>query len=163
VRPNVSQAIFFVGFDWAATSHAVCVLDTAGRRVVAFTVEDSAAAGLAGRMARIGDLDAMPVTVERAAVTLVDTLLEAGHPVVPETRAPHIRADLLEMWVAATNQLAALLEAHWPAVKAIFAGAESLITLELLTRYPTARAVARPRVKRLAAFCAKHGYPGPQR
>ena len=35
------------------------------------------------------------------------------------------RGDLVEMRVAATNQLSALLEAHWPGAKAIFADVES--------------------------------------
>src|SRR5947209_13510472 len=47
------------------------------------------------------------------------------------------RGDLVEMRVAATNQLSALLEAHWPGAKAIFADVESPISLEFLTRYPT--------------------------
>ena len=47
------------------------------------------------------------------------------------------RDDLVEMRVAATNQLAALLDAHWPGAKAIFADIESPIALEFLTRYPT--------------------------
>ena len=34
------------------------------------------------------------------------------------------RGDLVEMRVAATNQLSALLEAHWPCAKAVFADVE---------------------------------------
>lgn len=50
-------ALFFVGIDWAAAEHAVCVLDAGGRRVAAFTVEHSAAglAGLIRRLAQLGD------------------------------------------------------------------------------------------------------------
>ena len=59
------------------------------------------------------------------------------------------------MRVAATNQLAALLDTHWPGAKAIFADVESPIALEFLTRYPTPAAAARLGEKRLAAFCAK--------
>jgi hypothetical protein len=43
------------------------------------------------------------------------------------------RADLVEMPVAATNQMTALLDAHWPGARAIFAGIESPISLEFLT------------------------------
>jgi len=64
------------------------------------------------------------------------------------------------MRVAATNQLSALLDAHWPGAKAIFADVESPIALEFLTRYPTARHAAHLGVKRLTAFCVKHGYCG---
>ncbi len=52
------------------------------------------------------------------------------------------RDDLVDMRVAATNQLAALLDAHWPGAKAIFADVESPISLAFLTRYPTAAAAA---------------------
>jgi transposase len=210
---NVSQATFFVGIDWAAAGHAVCVLDADGHRVMSFTVEHSAAglAGLVTRLARLGEAADMPVAIERPDGKLVDALLEAGHPVVPvkpnaiktwrdgevlsgaksddrdaeviaeylrlrhhrlslatpyspETKAlrtvVRTRSDLVEMRVAATNQLSALLELHWPGAKAIFADVESPIALEFLTRFPTARHAAHLGVKRLAAFCAKHGYSG---
>ncbi len=68
------------------------------------------------------------------------------------------RGDLVEMRVAATNQLSALLEAHWPGAKAIFADVESPISLEFLTRYPTPAAAAHLGEKRMAAFLVKHGY-----
>lgn len=213
---NVSEGLWFVGIDWAAATHAVCVLDGAGRRVAAFTVEHTAAglAGLTARLARLGDPAAMPVAIERPDGRVVDVLLEAGHPVVPvkpnaiktwrdgevlsgaksdagdaqviaeylrlrhhrlhlatpysaETKAlrtvVRTRTDLVEMRVAATNQLAALLDLHWPGAKAIFADIESPIALEFLARYPTARHAAGLGVKRIAAFCAKHGYSGRQR
>ena len=64
------------------------------------------------------------------------------------------------MRVAATNQLAALLDAHWPGAKAIFADIESPIALAFLTRYPTAAAARHLGEKRLAAFLVKHGYSG---
>lgn len=210
---NVEGALFFVGIDWAADSHAVCVQDTTGRKVAAFTIEHTAdgLAALVRRLARIGEAESMPVAIERPDGRLVDVLLEAGHPVVPvkpnaikawrdgevlsgaksdagdaeviaeylrlrrhrlqlatpyspETKAlrtvVRTRGDLVEMRVAATNQLSALLDAHWPGAKAIFADVESPIALEFLTRYPTARHAVHLGVKRLAAFCAKHGYSG---
>src|SRR5262249_25997224 len=61
------------------------------------------------------------------------------------------RTDLVEARVAATNQLAALLDAHWPGAKAIFANIESAIALAFLTRYPTAASAARLTEKQLAA------------
>lgn len=210
---NVVGASFFVGIDWAAATHAVCVLDATGERVAAFTVEHSAAglAGLVRRLARLGEPDTMPIAIERPDGRLVDVLLEAGHPVVPvkpnaiktwrdseagsgaksdpgdaeviadylrcrqrklaiavpyspETKAlrtvVRTRDDLVDMRVAATNQLSALLDAHWPGAKAIFADVESPIALEFLTRYPTARHATHLGAKRLATFCAKHGYSG---
>jgi transposase len=210
---NIDEAQFFVGIDWASEIHAVCVQDTNGRRVAAFTVEHTAAglAGLMRRLARLGDPDTMPVGIERPDGRLVDALLEAGHPVVPvkpnaiktwrdgevlsgaksddgdaeviaeylrlrhhrlqlatpytpETKAlrtvTRTRGDLVDMRVATTNQLSALLDTHWPGAKAIFADVESPIALEFLTRYPTARHAAHLGAKRLTAFCVKHGYSG---
>ncbi len=203
----------YVGIDWAAATHAICVLDPAGKRVAAFTVEHTAAgmAALTQRLARLGAPETMPIGIERPDGRLVDALLEAGHPIVPvkpnaikawrdgevlsgaksdagdaeviaeylrlrqhrlslvtpysvETKAlrtvVRTRSDLVDMRVAATNQLAALLDAHWPGAKAVFADVESPIALEFLTRYPTARHAAHLGAKRLTAFCAKHGYSG---
>jgi transposase len=210
---NVDEAQFFVGIDWASEIHAVCVQDTNGRRVTAFTVQHTTdgLAGLMNRLARIGNPGTMPVGIERPDGRLVDTLLEAGHPVVPvkpnaiktwrdgevlsgaksddgdaeviaeylrlrhhrlqlatpytaQTKAlrtvTRTRGDLVDMRVATTNQLSALLDTHWPGAKAIFADVESPIALEFLTRYPTARHAQQLGVKRLAAFCVKHGYSG---
>src|SRR5947209_7414377 len=184
------DALFFTGIDWAAETHAVCVMDAGGKIVAEFTIEHSAdgIALLTGRLARYGTPGGMPVAIERPNGRLVDLLLEAGHPVVPvspnaiktwregevlsgaksdagdaaviaeylrlrqhrlRTAVPYSdetlalrtvvrsRGDLVEMRVAATNQLSALLEAHWPGAKAIFADVESPISLEFLTRYPT--------------------------
>ena len=90
--------------------------------------------------------------------------LKAAAPYSDETNAlrtvVRTRDDLVEMRVAATNQLSALLDAHWPGAKAIFADVESPVSLEFLTRYPTPAAAAHLGEKRMAAFCAKHGYSG---
>jgi transposase len=210
---NVAGAEFFVGIDWASAVHAVCVQDSTGRRVAAFTVEHTAAglAGLLRRLAGLGTPESMPVGIERPDGRLVDILLEAGHPVVPvkpnaiktwrdgevlsgaksdagdaeviteylrlrhhrlqlatpytpQTKAlrtvTRTRGDLVDMRVAATNQLTALLDLHWPGGKAVFADVESPIALDFLTRYPTARHAAHLGAKRLTAFCVKHGYSG---
>jgi transposase len=207
------EALFFTGIDWAAETHAVCVLDAGGTVVAQFTIEHSAdgIAALIRRLARYGAAGDMPAAIERPDGRLVDLLLEAGHPVVPvspnaiktwrdgevlpgaksdagdaaviagylrlrahklrvvapysdETRAlrtvVRTRGDLVEMRVAATSQLSALLEAHWPGAKAIFADVESPVSLEFLTRCPTPAAAAHLGEKRMAAFCIKHGYSG---
>lgn len=209
----VGDAVGWVGIDWAAASHSVCVLGRDGERRAEFSVEHSAAgfAELAARLGRFGEASVVPVALERPDGRLVDALLEAGHPVVPvspnaiktwresevasgaksdaadayaiadylrcrarrlsaavpysaETKAlrtvVRTRTDLVEARVAATNQLSALLDTHWPGAKAIFADVESPIALEFLTRYPTAAHAERLGEKRLAAFCAKHGYSG---
>src|SRR3984957_16224085 len=70
------------------------------------------------------------------------------------------RDDLVAMRVASANQLSALLEAHWPGGRVIFADVESPISLAFLTRYPTPASAARLGEKRIAAFCASQGYSG---
>jgi transposase len=207
------EALFFTGIDWAAETHAVCVMHAAGKIAAEFTIEHSAdgIATLIRRLARHGPAGVMPVAIERPDGRLVDLLLEAGHPVVPvkpnaiktwrdgevlsgaksdagdaaviaeylrlrahklKAAAPYsdqtkalrtvvrTRGDLVEMRVAATNQLSALLDAHWPGAKAIFADVESPVSLEFLTRYPTPAAATHLGEKRMAAFCVKHGYCG---
>ena len=207
------DALFFTGIDWAAESHAVCVLDASGKVAAEFIIEHSAdgIALLLRRLARYGDPGVMPVAVERPDGRLVDLLLEAGHAVVPvkpnaikawregevlsgaksdagdaaviaeylRLRAHKLRVlepysdptlalrtvvrtrgDLVEMRVAATNQLSALLEAHWPGARAIFADVESPISLEFLTRYPTPATASQLGEKRMEAFLVKHGYSG---
>ena len=75
----------YVGLDWAAEIHAVCVLDHAGHQLAAFTVQHSAdgIATLLRKLARYGDPADTQVGIERPNGRLVDLLLEAGHPVVP--------------------------------------------------------------------------------
>jgi transposase len=209
----VEDVEYYVGLDWAAETHAVCVLDAAGKVVASFPVQHSAEgiASLITRLARLGDPPLIPVGIERPNGRLVDLLLEAGHPVVPvspnaiktwrdgevlsgaksdagdaaviaeylrlrahrlqvvpsysaQTKALRIvvrtRDDLVNMRVAAANQLAALLDAFWPGAKAIFADIASPIALTFLTRYPTAASARHLGEKRLAAFLTAHGYSG---
>jgi transposase len=211
---SLPESSYYVGVDWAAETHAVCVLDAAGRVSTQFTIAHTAEGfiDLLRRLAKLSTdpLD-LPVAIERPDGRLVDALLEAGYPVVPvspnaiktwrdgevlsgaksdagdaaviaeylrlrahrlrpaipftaETKAlrtvVRTRDDIVEMRVAATNQLAALLDAHWPGARTVFADIESPIALEFLTRYPTAMHAARLGEKRLHSFCVKHGYSG---
>jgi len=205
--------VFYTGIDWAAETHAVCVMDPSGKVVARFTIAHSAEGldKLIRKLAGLGDPADMPVAIERPSGALVDTLLEAGHPVVPvspnaiktwresevlsgaksdpgdaeviaeylrlrqhrlriatpysdETRAlrtvVRTRDDLVDLRVAAVNQLGALLEAHWPGGKAIFADLDSRIALEFLTRYPAAALAAHLDEAGIAAFCRQMGYSG---
>src|SRR5699024_11288341 len=90
--------------------------------------------------------------------------LRPVQPYSPQTKALRTvvrsRDDLVQMRVAATNQLEALLDAHWPGAKAIFADTASAISLAFLRRYPTPAAAAHLGEKRLTAFTAKQGYSG---
>lgn len=75
----------FAGLDWGSTGHAVCVVDERGAVVLRLDVRHDAAglAGLVARLKRLGPPDAPPVAIERPSGVIVDTLLAAGHPVVP--------------------------------------------------------------------------------
>lgn len=79
------EALFFTGIDWAGATHAVCVMDAAGKIIAEFTIEHSAdgIATLIRRLARYGDPAGMPVGIERPNGRLAGLLLEAGYPVVP--------------------------------------------------------------------------------
>lgn len=203
----------YVGVDWAAETHAVCVMSATGKVLAGFTVEHTAAGitGLIHRLAKHGDPGEVQLGIERPNGRLVDLLLEAGHPVIPvspnaiktsregevvsgaksdtgdaiviaeylrlrhhrlhpvqpysaETKAlrtvVRTRDDIVEMRVAATNQLSALLDDHWPGAKDIFVDVESSISLSFLRRYPTASIASHLGEKRLAAFLTKNGYSG---
>jgi transposase len=82
---SVPEAAAYTGIDWAAETHAVCVVDGAGKAVARFTVAHSAEGldRLARKLAGLGNPADMPVAIERPSGALADTLLEAGHPVVP--------------------------------------------------------------------------------
>ena len=90
--------------------------------------------------------------------------LRVATPYSDDTRAlrtvARTRDDVVDLRVAAVNQLGSLLDAHWPGGKAIFADLESRIALEFLTRYPTAASAARLTGDDIAAFCREMGYSG---
>jgi transposase len=90
--------------------------------------------------------------------------LRVAAPYSGQTRAlravVRTREDLVEMRVAAANQLAAVLETWWPGARSLFADIESPIALEFLTRYPTPASAARLGEGRMAAFCARQHYSG---
>jgi hypothetical protein len=70
------------------------------------------------------------------------------------------RDDQVEAKVAATNQLAALLDAHWPGAGAVFGRLDSEIALAFLEAYPTPESAARLGEKRMARFLIRHSYCG---
>jgi hypothetical protein len=52
---SLPESEFYVGIDWAAATHAVCVLDTAGKVTTQFTIAHSAD-GFAELLRRLGRL-----------------------------------------------------------------------------------------------------------
>ncbi len=75
---------YTVGIDWASDKHDVCVLD-AGAVRLAFAIPHTAEglAELGRRLKRFGAPADLPIAIERPSGLLVDTLVEAGFPVVP--------------------------------------------------------------------------------
>src|SRR5260370_29801933 len=76
---------YAVGIDWASNQHAVCVLDGAGQIHLACSIPHTAEGltDLVRRLTRCRAPAALPIAIERPSGLLVDTLIEAGFPVVP--------------------------------------------------------------------------------
>src|SRR5881296_1411018 len=74
-----------VGLDWAATAHAVCVLDPTGTVRWRGSVPHSAEglAELVRRLRQFGPPPTVRVAIERPSGVLIDTLIDAGVQVVP--------------------------------------------------------------------------------
>jgi transposase len=207
------MSLLFVGIDWAARRHELCVIDQAGAIVLrlGFAHSERGVREALTRLRRLGRAAELPVAIERPSGLLVDRLLEAGHPVVPvhpnafaaarsrwgaagaksdpgdafkladylrtdghrlrrlkpvdprsrELQAlSRLRDDHVKAKVAASNQLSALLDQHWPGAKAIFARLDSQIALDFLNRYPTTESASRLGESRLSAFLHRHSYCG---
>lgn len=101
---------------------------------------------------------------------LADYLRTDGHrlgrlvsldPITAEIQAlSRMRDDHVEAKVAATNQLSAVLERHWPGATTIFSRLDSDIALAFLDDYPTPASAARLGPARLEMFCRRHAYSG---
>lgn len=76
---------FFAGLDWAARTHALCVVDEQGNIVERFEVSHDVAglADAARRLKRFAGDGPVAVAIERPSGLIVDVLVEAGHPVFP--------------------------------------------------------------------------------
>jgi transposase len=93
---------------------------------------------------------------------LADYLRTDGHRLrrldPPDTGLQELQAlvrlgeDHVRARTAASNQLGALLEAHWPGPKAVFFRLASPIALAFLTDYPTPQAAARLGQARMASL-----------
>ncbi len=104
------------------------------------------------------------------AYLLADLLRTDGHRFAPlRPQGDDIRAlralvrgrdDLVATRVQLANQLRSLLESFWPGAAEVFADVDSPIALAFIERYPTPESARRLGTKRMAAFCAQHGYSG---
>ena len=71
----------FAGLDWAVHTHAVCLIDAAGKALERFEVAHDRE-GLAELMRRLGRFGArLRIAIERPSGLIVDALVEAGHQV----------------------------------------------------------------------------------
>ena len=86
--------------------------------------------------------------------------LEPPDAVTCELQALVRLRDHVAAKTAASNQLGALLDAHWPGAKHVFCRLASKIALAFLTEFPTPQAAAQLTQPRLAAFCRRHAYRG---
>jgi transposase len=86
--------VLFAGIDWAATEHAVTVLDGNADRWHRTTVNHTAEGfdRLVAWLRRFGHPAELAVAIERPDGRLVDRLLEAGHPVVP------VKTNAIKEW-----------------------------------------------------------------
>jgi transposase len=73
------------GLDWGATCHAVCVIDEGGaiRARIECPHTRAGLADLLARLKRLGPPAELPIAIERPSGLVVETLVAAGHPVVP--------------------------------------------------------------------------------
>ena len=104
------------------------------------------------------------------AYLLADLLRTDGHrfkPLAPQSddiRALRARVrgrdDLVATRVQLANQLRSLLESFWAGAAEVFADVDSPIALAFIQRYPTPQSACTLGPKRMAAFCAQHGYSG---
>lgn len=70
------------------------------------------------------------------------------------------RTDLVRARIAATNQLAALLGAHWPGPASLFSRLHSPISLDFLETYPTPEAAQGLTPATLNGFLRRQAYSG---
>jgi len=74
---------FTVGLDWGAHDHSVCVVDDSGSIRARWRVphDREGLARLLRDLRRLTNLSELPIAIERPSGLLVDTLMDAGHPV----------------------------------------------------------------------------------
>lgn len=76
---------YFVGLDWAAREHAICVVDERGTAVARFTAthDVDGLEALVDRLTKLAPPDEFRIAIERPSGLLVDVLVERGFAVVP--------------------------------------------------------------------------------
>ena len=77
--------VHFAGIDWGSVEHAACVINGQGDVVAQLEAKHTAEGlkKLLTQLARIAPPEQLPIAIERPTGLVVDTLVRAGHPVVP--------------------------------------------------------------------------------
>lgn len=75
----------YAGIDWGGEGHAVCVINEAGKTVLQFAAKHTAEglAEMLRKLEKIAPPSELSIAIERPNGLIVDTLVAAGHPVVP--------------------------------------------------------------------------------
>ena len=75
----------FAGIDWGNVQHAACVVNEQGEVVAQLEARHTAEglSKLLAQLAKVAPAAELPIAIERPSGLVVDTLVEAGHPVVP--------------------------------------------------------------------------------
>ncbi|MHC4862330.1 MAG: IS110 family RNA-guided transposase [Planctomycetota bacterium] len=76
---------YFAGLDWGCVEHAACVIDRDGAVVARLDIPHTAEGlgRLLADLACIAPPEEIPIAIERPSGLVVDTLVDAAHPVVP--------------------------------------------------------------------------------
>ncbi|MBU6499835.1 MAG: IS110 family transposase [Rhodospirillales bacterium] len=76
---------FHGGLDWGGSAHAVCIVDAAGQVVTRIEARHDAAglADLLARLRKVAPAAELPIAIERPSGLIIDTLVAAGHPIIP--------------------------------------------------------------------------------
>jgi transposase len=134
---------FFAGLDWAAQTHALCVIDEQGAVVDRFEATHDAAGlrELVGKLRGIArDAAQLAVAIERPSGLLVDTLVEAGYPVVPihpnvvKATRPRYRSHGAKSDTSDAYLLADLLRTDGHRFKPLAAQSDEIRALRALVR-----------------------------
>lgn len=133
---------YFVGLDWGATGHALCVVDRQGKAVDRFAVPHDAAGlrQLTARLRRRAPAERLPVAIERPSGVVVETLLAAGHPVVPihpnmvKATRPRYAAALAKSDAGDAYLLADLLRTDGHRFRPLAPSSDALKALRALVR-----------------------------
>ena len=133
---------YVAGLDWGSVGHAVCVVDATGKAVDRFAAPHDADGlrQLTARLRRRGRAETLPVAIERPSGVVVETLLAAGHPVVPihpnivKATRPRYAAALAKSDAGDAYMLADLLRTDGHRFRPLQPSSDQLKALRALVR-----------------------------